>query len=86
VEYEFVQKSGAWFAYGGERIGQGRENAREYLRSHPETSLDIETKIKEKILGIRALKAAEEAEAQEDDAPKKRLSKKDINTEEFDPI
>ena len=31
-----VQKSGAWFAYGGDKIGQGRENAKAYLREHPE--------------------------------------------------
>jgi recombination protein RecA len=37
-----IEKSGAWFAYGGERIGQGRENAKEFLRSHPEIAAAIE--------------------------------------------
>jgi recombination protein RecA len=37
-----IEKSGAWFAYGGERIGQGRENAKEYLRAHPEVAAAIE--------------------------------------------
>jgi recombination protein RecA len=86
VEYEFVQKSGAWFAYDGERIGQGRENAREYLRSHPETMLAIEEKIKSKIFGIiaaNAAKAKEEEEKEKEDKTKK--SKKVIETEEFDP-
>ena len=42
-----VEKSGAWFAYNGERIGQGRENARKFLRDNPQISGDIEKKIRE---------------------------------------
>ena len=41
-----VQKSGAWFAYGGDKIGQGRENAKAYLREHPEIMDDIEHKVR----------------------------------------
>jgi len=41
-----VQKSGAWFAYGGEKIGQGRENAKAYLREHPEIMDEIEHKVR----------------------------------------
>jgi recombination protein RecA len=41
-----VEKSGAWYSYGGDRIGQGKDNAREYLREHPETALDIENKVR----------------------------------------
>ncbi|MFM1990517.1 MAG: Recombinase [Pseudomonadota bacterium] len=41
-----VEKSGAWYSYGGERIGQGKDNAREYLREHPEVALDIENKVR----------------------------------------
>ena len=40
-----VQKSGAWFAYGGDKIGQGRENAKAYLREHPEIMDEIEHKV-----------------------------------------
>jgi RecA/RadA recombinase len=43
-----VEKSGAWYAYGGERIGQGRENAKDYLRDHPEVFTGIERKVLEK--------------------------------------
>jgi len=43
-----VEKSGAWYAYAGERIGQGRENAKDYLRDHPEVSAGIERKVLEK--------------------------------------
>ena len=41
-----VQKSGAWFAYGGDKIGQGRENAKAYLRAHPEIMDEIEHKVR----------------------------------------
>jgi recombination protein RecA len=45
-ECNVVEKSGAWYSYGGERIGQGKDNAREYLREHPEMALDIENKVR----------------------------------------
>jgi recombination protein RecA len=40
-----VEKSGAWFGFGGDRIGQGRENAKQFLREHPDVAKKIETKI-----------------------------------------
>jgi recombination protein RecA len=43
-----VDKSGAWFSYGGERVGQGRENAKQFLKEHPETASEIEGKILER--------------------------------------
>jgi len=53
VENNIVEKSGAWFSYGGERIGQGRENARDYLKLHPATLSDIESKLFEKFGVVR---------------------------------
>jgi recombination protein RecA len=47
VQREIVQKSGAWFAYSGERIGQGRDNARLYLEEHPEIAATIEAQIRQ---------------------------------------
>jgi len=47
VECNIIEKSGSWFSYGEERIGQGRENAKQYLTEHPETAADIETKVLE---------------------------------------
>ncbi|HEY8086114.1 MAG TPA: recombinase RecA [Methylophilaceae bacterium] len=44
---KLVEKSGAWYAYKGEKIGQGKDNAREYLKEHPEISAEIEAKIRE---------------------------------------
>jgi recombination protein RecA len=46
-ELNIVEKSGAWYSYNGERIGQGKDNAREFLRSRPEMALEIENKIRE---------------------------------------
>jgi recombination protein RecA len=48
VENNIVEKSGAWFSYGGERIGQGRENARDFLKLHPAILGDVESKLYEK--------------------------------------
>ena len=45
-ELNIVEKSGAWYSYGGERIGQGKDNAREYLRANPAMALEIENKIR----------------------------------------
>ena len=45
VDKGLVEKSGAWFSYGKERIGQGRENARNWLTEHPETLAEIEGKL-----------------------------------------
>jgi recombination protein RecA len=46
VLYKLVEKSGAWYAYNGDRIGQGKDNAREYLKTHAETAKEIENKIR----------------------------------------
>ncbi|MGO9621466.1 MAG: recombinase RecA [Desulfobaccales bacterium] len=41
-----IQKSGAWFSYGGERIGQGRENAKAYLREHPQAAMELDKQLR----------------------------------------
>ena len=48
VKEGIVQKSGAWFSYGDIRLGQGRENSKQYLKDNPEIALEIENKIREK--------------------------------------
>ena len=45
---DIVNKSGAWYAYGGSKIGQGRENAKTYLKEHPDVMAEIEEKVREK--------------------------------------
>ena len=46
VEQNLVDKSGAWFAYGAEKIGQGRDNAKQYLENHPDIMAEIEEKVR----------------------------------------
>ena len=47
VELDVVQKSGAWFSYGDTRLGQGRENAKQFLKDNPDTLKDVEVKVRE---------------------------------------
>jgi recombination protein RecA len=54
AENNIVEKSGAWFAFGGERIGQGRENAKEFLHSHPDVYTAIERKVLDHFGIVRA--------------------------------
>ncbi|MBS3934811.1 MAG: DNA recombination/repair protein RecA, partial [Sulfuritalea sp.] len=61
VTHKFIDKSGAWYAYNGEKIGQGKDNAREYLREHPEIAREIENKIRVAV-GVAALAAPEGGE------------------------
>jgi recombination protein RecA len=49
-----IDKAGAWYSYNGERIGQGKENAREYLRTHPEIAKEIEIQVRAKLLPVKA--------------------------------
>ena len=53
VEHGIVRKSGAWYTYEGDQLGQGKENARAFLRDNPDLADEIEKKIKEK-LGVGA--------------------------------
>jgi recombination protein RecA len=53
VELEIIQKSGTWFSYNGERIGQGRENARLFLKENSDLCKDIEAKIREGIHDVQ---------------------------------
>jgi recombination protein RecA len=48
AEHGIIEKTGAWYAYDGERIGQGRENARDFLREHPQVAAAIESRVREK--------------------------------------
>jgi recombination protein RecA len=47
VETDVVQKSGAWFSYGDTRLGQGRENSKQFLRDNPEIATEVEAKVRE---------------------------------------
>jgi recombination protein RecA len=73
VEKNIIEKSGAWFSYGGTRIGQGRENVKQFLHEHPDMAAEIEAKIREAygLSGPAAAAAApaEEKEAREKESP-----------------
>ncbi len=66
VEQEIVKKSGAWYTFDGEQLGQGKENSRRYLRENPEVANTIEHKIKVK-LGIGVPRAVADLPAEEVD-------------------
>jgi recombination protein RecA len=61
VERNLVQKSGTWFSYGDERLGQGRENARGFLKEHPELLDQLDTKLRVELGLAGAVPPGEEA-------------------------
>ena len=66
VQLDFIQKSGSWFSIGEERIGQGRDNAKQYLIDHPDVAATIEQQVREnmwKLQGTRTKRPAEPANA-----------------------
>jgi recombination protein RecA len=74
VEHEVVKKSGAWYTYEGEQLGQGKENSRNYLIENAEVANEIEKKIKAK-LGVGVPRAVADLPAEEaPEAPKKAAS------------
>jgi recombination protein RecA len=77
VNAKVIEKSGAWYAYQGEKIGQGRDNAREFLRENEALAFEIENKVRES-LGIPLLAGGVEAPAlKEEKAPKAGKAAKD---------
>ena len=56
-----IEKSGSWYSYNGERIGQGKDNTRVYLQQHPEIANEVEAKLKEKLVPKRGAEARGEA-------------------------
>jgi recombination protein RecA len=65
VENDIVQKSGAWFSFGDTRIGQGRENAKAFLKENPEAAAEIEARVRE-ALGTRGIPTSTLDESGED--------------------
>ncbi len=76
-EHGIVEKSGAWFGFKGERIGQGRENAKDYLREHPDMALEIEKQLREKfnIKSVPAVQAVPDVEEEEGKRPRAKAAK-----------
>ena len=67
VENDIVNKSGAWFSYGDVRLGQGRENAKQFLRESPDLALEIETKVRE-ALGTRGVSSGSSSSGSSDES------------------
>ncbi len=60
VEHGFVEKSGAWYAYKGDKIGQGKDNSRNYLKEHPEIADAIEVALRAKLMPVKTRTPAAE--------------------------
>jgi recombination protein RecA len=64
VAHGIVEKAGAWYSYKGERIGQGKDNAREFLIAHPEAAAELDQRLRSELVGkVSAPSAAAESEA-----------------------
>jgi len=61
VKYNIIEKKGAWYSYGEEKVGQGRDNAREYLEQHPDFAQDLEVKLRKQIFPGREFPVAKTA-------------------------
>ena len=69
VDYGLVDKSGAWFSYDGQRIGQGKEKAKEYMANHPDVFAEVEAKVRAKMLPGEDGAADDAKEEPKDSAP-----------------
>lgn len=61
TEMEILEKSGAWYSYEGTRLGQGRENVKEFLKENPDLATEVERKIRAKLLGLEVEPTTEPA-------------------------
>ena len=68
TELDIIQKSGSWFSYNNERIGQGRENTRLFLKDNPELCAEIEQKIRESMKDVELFKLGENDAVEADDS------------------
>src|SRR6056297_3063314 len=69
VEHKIIKKSGAWYSYGDDRIGQGRDNVRQFLKDNPEMADEIEKKIRAKLMPKPEEKKAEDKKPEDAPAP-----------------
>ena len=76
VEHELIKKSGAFYSYEGERIGQGRDNARRYLKEHPELFEELEKQLRSELLANPDEVPMDSVEAEDDED--------DLDTDEFE--
>ncbi|MGI9211423.1 MAG: intein-containing recombinase RecA, partial [Methylococcaceae bacterium] len=70
VQYEVVQKSGSWYSFSGDKIGQGKDNVRNYLKEHPDMAAIIDQKIREKAFTGAAAVGSQDAASKTDKSSK----------------
>jgi recombination protein RecA len=73
VIHEILEKSGAWYIYNGDRLGQGKDNSRDFLKENPALAAEIEAKIRAKVNAAKLPKAVPAAEAAADDKKVEQL-------------
>jgi recombination protein RecA len=66
VLHNLIEKSGSWYSYKSERIGQGKDNVRTFLQTHPDTAKEIEDALRAKLLAPKKGSEAAKSEASED--------------------
>jgi len=77
VLHEILEKSGAWYIYNGDRLGQGKDNARDFLKENPAMAQEIEGKIRAKVAAAKlGAPVAEAGEAVEDNKVEKLPTRK----------
>ncbi|HEU4808656.1 MAG TPA: recombinase RecA, partial [Homoserinimonas sp.] len=86
VEHEIVRKSGAWYTYDGDQLGQGKENSRRYLSENPEVAKEIEDKILTKLGLTPEAKAAKAAQAAADAAAAAEAKAAAVEAGDVSPI
>ncbi len=64
VANNLVEKAGSWYSYNGDRVGQGKDNARQFLKDNPQIAQEIETALREKLMPVKKSKKEEAAEAE----------------------
>lgn len=67
TEMEIIAKSGAWYSYNGERLGQGRENVKEYLKQNPEVALELEQRIRVNLIPTNSTTSTKEEDGSFDE-------------------
>jgi recombination protein RecA len=80
VEHKIIQKSGAWLSYGEERLGQGRENAKLYLKEHPEIAEKLENEIRQNVVAVPVAKDIDDDSENPEDQAEFSLGSDEDNT------
>ncbi|MDO4735048.1 MAG: DNA recombination/repair protein RecA, partial [Lachnospiraceae bacterium] len=82
VEFKIIEKSGAWYSYKGEKIGQGRENAKSFLKNNPEIFATIDAQVRSK-LGFEGYEDAAAEEEKETGLPDIQMA--ELNPDDLEP-